>query len=168
MLFLRVHEVKKKTLLFHYGKHRKIGGNRAQRTSTLPINVLNRGPITHYSVNFSQHKNFYDFFSSGIVDAFLESVYEIYWPSKENKIQGYAEIVNQQRGEIILEDKRVWLTNSFKSKCFNDFIRGEIRDKIIKKIIVDRQTGSSWRFKRFERLSVIVVPLADLKKLFSR
>ena len=78
MLFLRVHEVKKKTLLFHYGKHRKIGGNRAQRTSTLPINVLNRGSITHYSVNFSQHKNFYDFFSSGIVDAFLQSVYEIY------------------------------------------------------------------------------------------
>ena len=101
-------------------------------------------------INISQHKNFYDFYSSGIVDAFLESVYEIYRLLKENKIQEYAEIVNQQRGEIILEDKRVWLTNSFNSKHFNDFVRGEIRDEITKRIIVNGQTGSSWHFKRFE------------------
>ena len=168
MLLLRVLEVKKKLMfLFHYGKHKQIGGNRSQRTSTLPINVLNGEPITHYSINFSQHKNFYDFFSSGIVDALLESVYEIYRPLKENKIQGYAEIVNQQRGEIILEDKWVWLTNSFNSKHFNDFVRGEIRDEITKRIIVNGQTGSSWHFKRFERLSVIVVLPTDSKKLFS-
>ena len=97
--------------LFHYGKHQQIGGNRGLRTSTLPINVLERGPITYYSINFDQHKKVYDFFSSGIADAFLESVYEIYRRTKENKFQGYAEIVNQQRGEIILEDKRAWLTN---------------------------------------------------------
>ena len=145
---------KKHMFLFHYGKDRQIGGNRAQRTSTLLINILNRGPITHYSINFTQHKNFYDFFSSGIVDAFLDSVYEIYRPSKGNKIQGYAEIINQQRGEVILKDKRVWLTNSFNSKYFNDFVRGEIRDEITKRIIVNGQTGSSWHFKRFERLSV--------------
>ena len=127
MLFLKVHAIKKKHMfLFHYGKHKQIGGNRTQRTSTLPINVLNHGLITHFSINFTQRKNYYDFFSSGIVDAFLESVYEIYRLSKENKIQGYAEIINQQRGEIILEDKRVWLTNWFNSKYFNDFVRGEI------------------------------------------
>ena len=108
--------------LFHYGKHRQIGGNRG--TSTLPINVLKRGPITYYSINFDQHQNFYDFFSSGVVDAFLESVYETYHPTKENKFQGYAEIVNQQREEIILEDKRV--SYSFNSNHFNDFVRGEI------------------------------------------
>ena len=69
---------KKNMFLFHYGKHKQIRGNRTQRTSTLPINVLIRGPITHLSINFTQHKNYYDFFSSGIADAFLESVYEIY------------------------------------------------------------------------------------------
>ena len=50
------------------------------------------------------------------MDVFLDSVYETYRPIKENKIQGYAEIVNQQRGETNLEDKRVWLTNSSNSK----------------------------------------------------
>ena len=151
--------------LFHYGKHQQMGGNRGPRTSALPINVLKRGPITYYSINFNQHKKFYNFFSSGIVDAFLESVYEIYRPTKENKFQGYAEIVNQQRGEIISKDKRVWLTNSFNSKHFNDFVRGEIRDEITKRIIVNGQSGSSWYFKRFERLSVIVVSQAEPKKL---
>ena len=86
--------------LFHYGKHQQIGGNRGLRTSTLLINVLKRGPITYYLINFDQHKKFYDFFSSGIADAFLESVYEIYRPTKENKFQGYAEIINQQREKL--------------------------------------------------------------------
>ena len=167
VIFKSPRSKKEHMFLFHYGKHRQIGGNRAQRTSTLPINVLKRGPITHYSINFMQHKNFYDLFSSGIVDAFFDSVYEIYRPSKENKIQGYAEIINQQRGDIILEDKRVWLTNSFNSKYFDNFVRGEIRDEITKRIIVNGQTGSSWHFKRLERLSVIVVPLANSKELFS-
>ena len=163
---LKVLEVKKKHMfLFHYGKHQQIGGNRDSRTSALPITVLKRGPIAYYSINFNQHKKFYGFFSSGIVDAFLESVYEIYRPTKENKFQGYAEIANQQRGEIILEDKRVWLTNSFNSKHFNDFVRGEIRDEITKRIIVNGQSGSSWYFKRFERLSVIVISQTELKKL---
>ena len=38
---------------------------------------------------------------------FLSSVYQVYRPGKENKIQGYVEIINQQRGEIILEDTKV-------------------------------------------------------------
>ena len=84
------------------------------------MNVLKRCRITYYSISFNQHKNFYDFFSSGVVDDFLDSVYETYRPIKENKIQGYAEIANQQRGETNLEDKRVWLTNSSNSK-FNWF-----------------------------------------------
>ena len=92
----------KHVFLFHYRKHQQISGNRGLRTSTLTINILKRGPITYYPINFDQHKKFYDFFSNGIADAFLESVYEIYRPSKENKFQGYAEIINQQRGEIIL------------------------------------------------------------------
>ena len=61
----------------------------------------------------------------------------------------------------------MWLTNAFNSKHFNDFVRGEIRDEITKRIIVNGQTGSSWHFKRFERLSVIVVLPTDSKKLFS-
>ena len=134
---------------------------RRPELSTLPLNVLKRGPITYYSINFEQHKNFYDFFNSSMVDVFLDSIYEIFRPNTEKKFQGYAEIVNQQRVEIILQDKRVWLTNSFNSKHFNDFFRREIRDEITKRIIANGQTGSSWYFKRFQRLTIIVVSLAN-------
>ena len=154
--------------LFHYGQHKQQLGGRRSGMSRLPLNILKRGPITYYSINFVQHKNFYDFFSSSAVDVFLDSVYKTFRPvNKESKFQGYAEIVNQQRGEVILEDKRIWLTNSYNSKHFNDFVRGEIRDGITKRIIANGQTGSSWYFKQFQRLTVIVVSLQDSVKLLS-
>ena len=148
--------------LFHYGTKQQIGG---ARISDLPLNIVKRGPITYYSINFNQHKIFYDFFSSDLVETFLNSVYQVFQPKKECKFQVYAEIVNQQRGEIILEDEKVWLTNLHHSKDFNDFARGEIKDEITKRVIVNGQSGSSWLFKRFDRLNVIVVSVSDAKKL---
>ena len=84
------------------------------------------------------------------------------------KFQGYAEIVNQQRGEtVVLEDKRVWLTNVYQFRYFNKFVRGEIKDEIIKRVIVNGQSGSSWYFKRFNRLTIIVVLSSDGQKLIT-
>ena len=45
-------------------------GGRRPGLSALPLNVLTRGPLTYYSINFEQHKNFYDFFNSSMVDVF--------------------------------------------------------------------------------------------------
>ena len=70
------------------------------------------------------------------------------------------EIINQQRDTQCIE-KRVWLTNVFLFKHFNQFVRGEIKDEIIKRLIINGQTGSSWYFKRFNRLNIIVVPLVN-------
>ena len=82
------------------------------------------------------------------------------------KFQGYFEIINQQRGtEFVLEDKRVWLTNVYRFKYFNDFVWEEINDEIIKRVIVNRQSGSIWFFKRFNRLNIIAVPLLNELKL---
>ena len=127
---------------FHYGTKKQFGGSKG---STLLINILKRESITYFSINYIQHKHFYDFSSS---------VYEVYHP-QENKIQAFFEIINQQRGEVILEDNREWLTNSFNTKNFNTFIQGEIKNEIIKRIIANGQSGSSWFFKRFERLTII-------------
>ena len=77
--------------LFHYGQ---MGGSRG--ACQLPPNVLKRGPITYYTIIYEQHRNFYDFFSDQIVEDYLNSVYSRYNPDKENKIQDYAEVINQQ------------------------------------------------------------------------
>ena len=119
--------------LFHYGR---MGGSRG--ACQLPLNVLKRGPITYYTIIYEQHRNFYDFFSDQIVEDCLNSVYSRYNPDKENKIQDYAEIINQQRGEfIIIANNRVWLANTFTAKYFNDYVKSEIRDDIVKRIIIN-------------------------------
>ena len=121
--------------LFHYGQ---MGGSRG--TYQLPLNVLKRRPITYYTITYEQHRNFYDFFSDQIVEDCLNSVYSRYNPDKENKIQDYAEIINQQRGEfIITANNRVWLANTFTAKYFNDYVKSEIRDDIVKRIIINGQ-----------------------------
>ena len=102
-------QTKKIHIFFHYGTKKQFGGS---KSTALPINILKRESIKYFSINFTQHKNFYDFFTSDIVDDFLQSVYEVYLP-QEKKIQAFFEIINQQRGEVILEDNRAWLTNSF-------------------------------------------------------
>ena len=83
-------------------------------------------------------------------------------------MQGYAEIINQQQGEfIIAENTRVWLTNTYTAKYFNDYVRGSIKSDIVKRIIINGQTGSSWYFKRFNRLTVITTSVQEAKKIFS-
>ena len=145
--------------LFHYNQ---IGSAR-QIANDLPLNISKRGQITYYSVNFDQHKDYYDFHSTDMVDIFLDVVYHAF--ESQNlicKLQGYFEIINQERGpEFNLTDKRVWLTNVYHFKYFNQFVRGEIKDEIIKRVIVNRQSGSSWFFKRFNRLNIIVVPVSN-------
>ena len=73
------------------------------------------------------------------------------------KCKGYIEIKNYQQTETIeLENIRVWLTNVFIGRCFNQFIRGEMKKDILKRVIVNKLTGSSWVFKRFNKLQVII------------
>ena len=83
--------------LFHYGQ---MGGNRGN--GQLPLNILRRGPITYYTISYQEHKNFYDFFIE--IEDFLNSVYSMFNPDRDYKIQGYAEIINQQQGEYIIAE----------------------------------------------------------------
>ena len=52
---------KNHNFLFHY---QQTAGSRNQQ---LPLNILRRGPITYYSINFWQHQDFYDFYDKKIV-----------------------------------------------------------------------------------------------------
>ena len=63
-------------------------------------------------------------------------------------MQGYVEIKNYQQTEIVeLENIRVWLTNIFICKYFNDFVRGPMKEDILKRVIINGYAGSSWLFK---------------------
>ena len=148
--------------LKHFNEKNQIqfGGYR----NIIPLNVLKRGKITNYSINFNQHKNFYDFYSTNSVSNFLNVVYQNFKPDqgvKKYKFQGYFELVNQQHtvdNQGFLTENRNWLKRVFNTGYFNEFARAELFNEITKKVIVNGLTGSSWHFKRYECLNITVVP----------
>ena len=143
--------------MFHYNQ---TGGSRMNQQ--LLVNVHRRGPVKYFSINYKQHKNFYDFFQ-GVVGDFLQAVDTRFTPDDKYKIQGYAEIINQQQGEFIVsENTRVWMTNVYIAKHFNPYGRGTIKNDILKRVITSGKTHISWVFKRFKRLQIITTSSKNL------
>ena len=163
MEFKNCRSKKTHMFLFHYNQS---GGSTTNQQLT--INVLKRGPITYFSINFNQHRKFYNFFGECIVNDFIDSVYVRFVPAGEIKIQGYAEIINQQQGEIITsKNKRVWLANGYTAKHFNPYVRGALKNEILKRLILNGETGSSWTSKRFQRLQIITTSFESSKSIIS-
>ena len=105
----------KKTHMFLFPYNQSGGSRMNQR---LPVSVVTRGTVTYFSMNYNDHKNFYDFFQEDVVDDLLQGVYNRFNPGDEYKFQKYAEIFNQQKGEsVVSENTRVWLTNVYTVKC---------------------------------------------------
>ena len=112
---------KNHNFLFH--RSWQMGGNIGQMQ---PINILRRPPIIHYSINFQQHKNFYNFYKESILDSFFYSAQHSFTPSAlEIKFQGYFEQKIYQQTEIVeTENTMILLTNVYVRKHFNRFVRG--------------------------------------------
>ena len=151
MQFRNHSQKKNHNFIFH--REQQVGGSTNQQ---LLLNILRRGVITYFSINYYQHRTFYDFFDSEkIVDSFLNTLQRSSVPNKKVKSQGYIELINYEQAELIeLESKRVWVTDVFTGKYFNQYIRAEIRTNFLKKVIINGATGSSWHFKRFEKISL--------------
>ena len=69
-------------------------------------------------------------------------------------------IVNWQptprTGFAEITDSRVWQTNVYEGVYFNDFIKSNLVQDILKKVIQNGMTGSSWRFKKCDRICLTV------------
>lgn len=121
---IRVEQKKTHRFLSHY----QIRGSADNR----PLNILKRGPITYYSINFDQHSNFYNFFDARkIVVDFLNSAKSKFVVTDNVEVQGSVSLVNYQLAEsdviIELEDQRIWLTNVYSCVFLNDFIRQKLK-----------------------------------------
>lgn len=133
------------------------------------LNILHRGKIIYFSINYDQHKGFYELFSSDMVFDFLDNVYKAFklLPNTKYKFHAFFELVNQQKidNNQQLFDTRPWFTNVYHFFHFNEFVRQQFNDEILKRIIQNGQTGSSWHFFRFQSLRVIVAPLKYAQNL---
>ena len=88
----------------------QVGGSRTASC----LNILRRGQIIDFSINFEQHQNHYNFFTSDIVPVFLDVVYRNFVPKTnvKYKFQGFIELLN-------------WKV--FKTKCIRRPPRGLLR-----------------------------------------
>ena len=95
---------KRHNFLFH--REQQVGCSANQQ---LLLNILRRGVISYFSINYFQHKYFYNFFDGEkVVDHFLSRSERSFTPDKEVKFQGYTELINYQLSETIeLESERV-------------------------------------------------------------
>ena len=154
------HQEKKNHVCFiHY--HRlplQVGGSR--RASCL--NILRRGEIIDFSINFEQYQNHYNFFAFDIVPVFLDVVYRNFVPkvNVKYKFQGFIELLNSKG----IQNERYptpssWFTKVYRFKTFNRLVRQELKEDMQNKVINNGYSGSSWRFHRFQSLKVLVTPL---------
>ena len=100
------------------------------------------------------HKNYYDFFDA-------EKTVKGFISRGKVKAQGSVEIINYQLADEIdqlieLERKRTWLSDVYTCVYFNAYVKRDISKSFMERVIINCVTGSSWPFKRFECLSVIV------------
>ena len=57
------------------------------------------------------------------------------------------------------------MTDAFAGNYFNENIRGGIRKNFLKRAIKNGMTGSSWQFKCFENIFIIVTDINQVKFL---
>ena len=69
-------------------------------------------------------------------------------------------IMNRQpppaAGFVELTDSKVSQIDVYEGVYLNDFIKANLVEDILKRVIVNDMTGSNWRFKRFDRLCLAV------------
>ena len=109
-----------------------------------------------YCDSFSDHGTHYNFYDSQeLVSDFMTVFENVFIPRadlRQVRFKCTFTIVNGQpassAGFAEITDSRVWQTNVY--------IKSNLSQDILKRIIINGMTGSSWRFKRFDRICIAV------------
>ena len=126
-----------------------------------PISVVEIGNnIRKYEIKFNEHSSYYDFFNSEkVVDEFLSNVRRKIMRTNEYflircgfSIENFQPVLDSYTEP--LKDTRYWSTEPIETKSFNDFVYFNIRESILKRVINNGLTGSSWRFNRFVYINI--------------
>ena len=127
-----------------------------------PIGILKLPALTVYSVEYSKHKDSYNFYNSEVcVDDFLRNVKYRFKSGNKKWIKCLFTIENSQnvpyQGLSPILNSRYWTISPYKGTYFNDFIFYGLKQEILSRVIINGMSGSSWHFKRFISLSVKVL-----------
>ena len=89
-------------------------------------------------------------------------------PGGTFKMQQYVDLKHyQQTNTAELENTRVWPTKVFLVRYFNQYMWDGMKKEILKRVNINVSTGTSWIFKRFQKLQVIVTDRKSFKNVMS-
>ena len=102
------------------------------------MNISKRSLITYYLINYSLHKNYYDFYNANeTVNDFIFSVENKFVSNGKVNVQGSMGVINYQSAEtdqiIELESRRTWLTDAYTRVFFNGYVLEEMKKKLLKR-----------------------------------
>ena len=140
-------------------KHYEFGKD-AALPEEKPISIITVRAIKIYEIRFENHSSDYDFFNSEqVVDEFLLNVKNrIERSDRDFFIRCGFSLQNIQPSpegfDQPLRSSRYWSADPIQTKSFNDFVLFTIRDSILKRVINNGLTGSSWHFNRFNYINI--------------
>ena len=132
-----------------------------------PVIVTKIRKITKFEINYQNHSSFYDFYNSeSVVDEFLFNVKnKIQRSNVEFLIRSGFSLENIQSTlddyNEPLQNSRYWTTDPIQTKSFNDYVYFTIRESILKRVINNGLTGSSWHFNRFLYINIKIIKVDD-------
>ena len=136
-----------------------------------PIDVISKGDITIYQISYKEHAEGYDFFDrEKIVDEFLFNVKNLFEPSDCVYFKADFAIENIQDAPAgipntaDIKSLRYWSTNVYKAIYLNDYVAAGIRNDILKRVINNKLSGSSWHFNKFYYLNLKTIRNSDKYK----
>ena len=142
--------------------HFSEGKEQPFETKSTDIRAL-QNKITIYSIDYSKHKDNYNFFDSEkcVSDFLLNCRYNFKNTDQSKTFKCSFTIQNQQKSAIPNAppslDNRYWSTSPYESVYFNDFILFSLKGVILNRVIQNGLSGSSWFFKKFTSLYLKVL-----------
>ena len=128
------------------------------------------GEIQKYEITFGQHLHYYDFYNSEkLVDKFLSNVRNKFSTVSSRRrgdnfsiVCGFS-IENKQlppfatNGNDIILNSRYWSNELFQTNSFNDFTYFILRKNILKRVLSNGLTSSSWHFNCFSNINAKIL-----------
>ena len=159
--YFRVNNRDEKTYTFL--SHYQQGGRQPIEDKPLKRTFFDEN-LQRYCIDFSEHSADYNFYDSRELVSDFMTVFENAFAPRADlrkvRFKCSFTIVNWQpatrTGFAEITDNRVWQTNVYEGVYFNDFIKSNLVQDILKKIIQNGMTGSSWRFKKCDRICLTV------------
>ena len=129
-----------------------------------PVNYAVLGELRKYEITFERHSHDCNFYNAEkLVDQFLSNV-------KNGVLRSHVDFFIKcgfsleniqlspvKNDDALIKNCRYWSTDASETKSFNDFIYFSLRESVLRRVINNGLTGSSWYLNRFLYINVEIL-----------